>query len=401
MIPLWRMLVITVLSDMTTVTVMRGTPFLAKNQLDYTSLQNLGLTLAFGASYVVAALLSHRTAHRLGERRTLSGLYLLEMVAGGTMFVLWRTPGLLYVYMGLLGCSNGAKWPVVESLVTAGRGAAAQAKAIGRFNIAWSATFPVALLIAGPIIRYSPGALFLIPATLNVVILIAVGTLPSRPMHLPEGHPDLLAVERVVQWGRLLTASRWLHLLSIGSLAVFGAIMPTICKDRLHLPVQWATGMSGLTDLMRFLCFIALANTTRWHGRRSPLVTAAMSLTAGFFLVATGPSLGVVIAGQVLLGLGIATSYYCSLYYGMALANAAVSAGGVHEALIGMGNGLGPALALGGLALLPANGGPMWGVLAGMSPAFAACFAGAAAAMLRLRGAGSARPCDSRDARVR
>jgi MFS family permease len=383
MTQLARLLLITMVSDLATVLVARGAPFLGHDLLGFGDLANLLLALSFGVMYVPAALVSHRVCARLGERRVLVCTYAVEALVCLMAGAAWQHGASLYLCLGVLGATNGLKWPVVESYVSAGRTGHQQARAIGLFNLAWASSFPVALFGAGPIIKFWPAGIFLLPAGMSVAMLLVILTLAARPVHVPDGHPDRMGAEQVRRWGRLRTSGRLLNFLSQCSVGVLGALMPTIFRDRLMFEGPWATGLSGLMDLARFVSFFVLQFYTGWHGRRGPLVGAIVCLAAGFFLVALGGSTGVVLAGEVIFGIGGAIAYYAALYYAMAVQNAAVEAGGVHEALIGLGNVIGPACGMAAVWLAPHLGGSaVWATILGIGPMFLLC-AGAAGAKLR------------------
>jgi hypothetical protein len=55
-----------------------------------------------------------------------------------------------------------------------------------------------------------------------------------------------------------------------------------------------------------------------------------------------GGALGVMIAAQLVLGAAIGMIYAASLYFGMVLSEGSTEHGGYHEALIGLGQVLGP-----------------------------------------------------------
>jgi MFS family permease len=384
MTQLARLLIITLFSDLSTVLIARGVPFLGHDKLGFGNFENLLLTLAFGLVYVPAALVSHRLSTRLGERRCLAIAYTIEAAICALAGLLWTHPAILYLCLAVQGLTNGMKWPVLESYVSAGRVGRQQARAIGLFNLAWASSFPVALFGAGPIIEAWPAGILLLPAGISLGLLVMALPLPARPVHLPDGHPDSLGQEQRHRWGRLLTAGRMLNLLSQAGVGVLGALMPAIFTDTLKFQVFWATGLSGLLDLTRFLAFFVLQYYTLWHGRRSPLTAAMIFLAVGFFMVILGNTTGVVLAGEVIFGMGGAVAYYAALYYAMAVENAAVEAGGVHEALIGLGAIIGPISGLAGVMLQPALGGAIWGTLLGMGPMFLLCAGVAGAKLVRM-----------------
>lgn len=105
----------------------------------------------------------------------------------------------------------------------------------------------------------------------------------------------------------------------------------------------------------RVIVFIVMERWHGWHGRwRTPLAGAFL-LGIGFAVSVLAPLAGpglpgaaAMIAGLSILGLGMGIIYSAALYYAMEVGEAEVSAGGKHEALIGLGFTLGPACGLAG-----------------------------------------------------
>jgi NADH:ubiquinone oxidoreductase subunit 6 (subunit J) len=80
-----------------------------------------------------------------------------------------------------------------------------------------------------------------------------------------------------------------------------------------------------------------------------------MLLTAGFACAVAAPNEWGIALGLFALGLGQGTIYYSAIYYGLAVGAAEVDAGGIHEALVGAGYFMGPALGLAVFFLLAAS----------------------------------------------
>jgi hypothetical protein len=364
-----RLLIITVLSSLGSVLAIRGVPFLAHDALGFGDVGNLLLSLTFGLLYVPSALLSHRLCVGLGERRCLAVAIGFEAAVFAALGAFWRHPASMYACMAVMGIAGGIKWPVLESYISAGRAGTRQARAIGQFNLAWAGAYPFALGAAGPVIRFWPPGLFLLAMLTDLIVLAVLAPLPARPVHLAQDHPDRLDAQDLSRWGRLRTAGRLLNLLSQSSIGVLAALMPSIFAN-LGYTVTWSTSLAGVMDTVRLGSFIALQWYTGWHGRRSPLAGAMLFLAAGFFLVLLGGSTSAVLAGEVIFGIGSAMAYYASLYYGMAVHNAAVEAGGVHEALIGLGMAVGSVSGVAAMWLGPPLGSDLAGHLVGMGPLF-------------------------------
>jgi hypothetical protein len=108
----------------------------------------------------------------------------------------------------------------------------------------------------------------------------------------------------------------------------------------------------------RFVAVLILWRTAFWHGRAATLVVAGLLLSLGFALAVAAPSERLLIVGLAALGLGQGTIYYSAIYYGLAVGGAKVEAGGMHEALVGAGYFIGPALGL--LSLSAGLGTPVF-----------------------------------------
>ena len=65
------------------------------------------------------------------------------------------------------------------------------------------------------------------------------------------------------------------------------------------------------------------------------------------------PHLAVLLLAQVFFGVAIGLIYYSSLFYSMDASEAKGEHGGIHEAAIGVGNFIGPALGAASLQFLP------------------------------------------------
>jgi predicted MFS family arabinose efflux permease len=100
---------------------------------------------------------------------------------------------------------------------------------------------------------------------------------------------------------------------------------------------------------------------TGWHYRFRWLVTAFGLLVVSFAAILTVPSLAVLLAAQIFFGTAIGLIYYSSLFYSMDASEIKSEHGGIHEAAIGVGNCLGPAVGAASLQFLPqyANSGAM------------------------------------------
>ncbi|MCX5661374.1 MAG: MFS transporter [Planctomycetota bacterium] len=368
-----RLLALSFIESFATVLVERGVYFYSHERLAFDDAANLWLAFGIGAFYVLGALLSHRLAVRLGERRLLLLLLLGHLASH---ILLLTVPHLVpFVVVNLLLAGfTGAKWPIIESYINAGLDAKQTSRAVGQFNLSWSLAVPFSMAAVGPLIAWQPSSLFGLPALVNLASLALVLTLEPHPVHLAPDHPERLADSVLVHYRRLLWSNRISLIASYTLLFIVTPLMPTIF-EKLGWRV-WAPALASLVEIVRTTAFILMFAYTGWHGRRAPALWAAIGLPIGFCLILTGDNLATVLAGEVLFGAAAGVGYYAALYYAMVVTSASVESGGAHESLIGGGFAFGPALGLMGLALGPMLGGPTTGMLVIVAPLAVAALVG-------------------------
>jgi MFS family permease len=368
-------LVLSFIESFATILLERAIYFYSHERLGYSRAQNLGLALVFGLTYATGAAASHGLARRLGDRPALiaSLLALLALHVAMTL-----APGgvLLPIGFAAVGFFEGAKWPVIESYVGAGLEPGQQLGAVGRFNVSWALAVPLALAASGPLIASGePAVLFLCAAVANLIALGLCATLPDAAPHLASTHPALLGGPESARYGALLVASRWTMLSSYTLMFLLAPLLPEVFQ-RLGRPVAEATFWASSMDAVRVLTFGSLALLSGWRGRIAPLLLGAVGMPAGFVIIMSGRSLGVVIVGEVVFGVLVGVTYHLALYYALVVKNAAVDAGAGHEGLIGLGLALGPAVGLLGDYFASEGSSPLAFILLAVAPlVFSSMFA--------------------------
>jgi len=367
-----------------TILIERAIYFFSHERLGYSEAQNLGLALVFGVTYTLGAALSHGAARRLGDRRALAAT-LLALFALHLLMVLAPAGVVLSLAFGAVGFFEGAKWPIVESYVGAGLSPHQQLGAVGRFNVSWALAVPIAIAASGPLIASGwPASLFALAALANLVALALLPRLPAAAPHLEPSHPSRQDEGKLARYRELLASSRWTMLSGYALMFLLAPLLPVVFQ-RLGRPVVEATFWASCMDAVRVCTFAALAALPGWHGRTGPLWLAALGLPLGFLAVIAGPTLAVVLAGEIVFGVLAGVTYYAALYYAMVVKNAAVDAGGGHEGLIGMGLAIGPAVGLLGGMLSRGGNNPLIGISVAASPLLIACWFGACRALVRVR----------------
>jgi hypothetical protein len=365
--PLTAVLTLAFLGSLGTGAVTNGFSFIATQGLGYGRMMNLLLALVLGTSYIVGALASGPIVRRLserGSRLTPRGVLVIVLIVIGLacqlpMAAKVLAPELLEVSLWALivvfSPMTGILWPFVEGYLSGGRRDRELRTALGRFNIVWSSALVLSFWAMAPLLRDQP---FLILSLLGCFQFLMLGLLvwfPSYPPRHVDGHGE----PAPESYKPLLTIFRVLLIASYIVLSALSPLLPLV-EARLGVDVAWKTPIASVWLFSRVFTFLLFERWHGWHGRWWTPWTGMTLMIVGFAGCvgspvfggqSTGWGLWVLIAGLVVVGMGIAMTYYAALYYAMAVGNAEVDAGGKHEAMIGVGYTLGPICGLGGVGL--------------------------------------------------
>ncbi len=381
--------ILTIQCSLAVICVERGIYFFTTEVLGMGDLGNLCLALILGIGYVCGSLNSHRLASRIGERNLLAWTFGLQILGHGAMA---SAPGAVSVCLGVgvVSFLYGIQWPVIESYVSAGRSPREVQRAVGTFSLSWAVAVPISLALTSPIIALWKPGMFVLPAALNVVTLLMLRLIPKRPPHLPSSHPGRPSRAELTNLQRLLVSHRWLMVFSYVALFLLAPLLPRLLKD-VGIATAWASGLSGLIDWMRASTFLVMCLFAGWHGKKGIVYCCLIMLPLGFYMILLGTSPILVLAGEVVFGIAMGAVYYGALHYALVISNAAVNAGGVHEALIGSGYAIGPTIGLISLGLAPTIGSSTGAYALTPLPLFAICLL-LAIRSLRRRPATAGRP---------
>jgi MFS family permease len=347
-----------------------GLPFYMSHRFGWGARENFAVAALQGMLYMFGALLAKRISQRWGRERSLLALYagmtVIAVVVGISATMAWALAMALLIVIetGLMAAS----WPMLESLISAAGEPSQLSKRLGWYNIVWASTGAVALAASGAIIQYTPAWVFFgITAAghLSAGVLILCRTRPAA-IRLDERAIDPLPAspgpERVSAIHQTLdqTAVRrhhlalWLSRIALPSTyVVVYSIAPAL--PSLHAIKQLspaiATVVASIWLIARAMAFIITGHTTFWHTRPSLMLTASVTMLFAFIgtiIPGALPGLSLLHAllamaiAQIVLGLSLGTIYSASLYFGMAVSDGSTEHGGYHEALIGLGQILGP-----------------------------------------------------------
>jgi MFS family permease len=356
--------------------------FLLHDRFEFGNLENLSVAALGGLVYIFAAWQGGRFAQRFGYFTSLKTGF-AGMAA--CLVLGWRLPQLpafLAAYVGW-NAAMCFTWPTLEALVSEGVGDDVLPKNIGIYNVVWAAT-AAAMYFSGGAIYQTLGrdSVFWLPALILAAQWLIVMGLGKNPIHsvpaAPPAHtPEATAFAQPVS-PRAFLHMVWLAIpFSYVAISTVVAVIPGLAAT-LELSTAQAGLFCSIWMFARLGAFVFLWQWTGWHYRFRWLLGAMVALTAGFCLLLLLRNLVLLVVVQTAFGGAVGLIYYASLFYSMDVGETKGEHGGLHEAMIGMGICLGPAV--GAASLYFAPGFPHAGALA-----VTALLAGGLAGLVGLR----------------
>ncbi len=341
--------------------------FLLRDRFGFGNLGNLSASALAGLVYTFAAWQGGRFAQHFGYFTALKTGFagMAACLALGTLFP--SLPAVLLVYVSWTAtiCFT---WPALEALVSDGVGDDVLPKNIGIYNVIWSAGMAAMYFFGGTLYEtLGPDSIFWLPALIHggqwlIVLRLGKNPIPTAPAAPPAVAPHSVEAAAFTQPISPQTFLRmvWLAIpFSYIGITTVIAIIPALAKT-LGMSTAQAGLFCSIWMFVRLGTFVALWQWIGWHYRFRWLLGAFVGLTLSFSLLLLSRHLGLFIAAQAIFGVSVGLIYYSSLFYSMVVGETKGEHGGLHEAMIGMGVCLGPAV--GALSLYLAPGSPNAGV---------------------------------------
>jgi predicted MFS family arabinose efflux permease len=329
--------------------------FFFRDQFGFNDRENLELAAFMGLIYVFASWQAGKFAQRCGYFNALKigfGLMAGGLIVGSQLHsVAGQIAVACVVNVGMCFI-----WPVLEALVSEGANAA---RAVGIYNITWAVSNAVAFFIGGTLIqRFSYQTIFYLPLAFMLLQFVMV-------FWLEKIHPPKLSSETTVpllpsepnrtspalakNFQRMAWLANPFAYIAINTLI---AVLPGIAA-KFQLSTSLAGFVCSLWCFARVVAFVALWRWTAWHYKFRWLAGAFALLIVSFAVILVVPTLAVVLLAQIFFGVAIGLIYYSSLFYSMDASDTKSEHGGIHEAAIGAGNCIGPAVGAAALEFLP------------------------------------------------
>jgi predicted MFS family arabinose efflux permease len=340
--------------------------FLLHFKFGFTDKANLAVAALLGFCYALSSWQAGRLAQRWGYFNALKLGFAIMAVGLLTGAQLGSAAGQIAaaVVVTLGMCFT---WPVLEALISENETPDRVPHAVGIYNITWAATNASALFIGGTLIeKLGYQSIFYIPAVIiagQIALTLWLEKLPvpaaveKTSARTPDQNRP--APARAKMFLRLAWLANPFAYIAINTLI---AVLPGVAV-KFHLTPMFAGFACSLWGFVRLGAFVLLWQWPGWHYRFRWLVTAFAAMVLAFAAILIVPNLAVLLVAQVFFGVAIGLIYYSSLFYSMDASDTKSEHGGIHEAAIGAGNCLGPAVGAVTLQCVPdaANAGA-WAV---------------------------------------
>lgn len=342
--------------------------FLFRDRHGFGNLGNLGVAALMGLVIALASWRSGKLAQRCGCIRTMTSGLLGMIVALAVGAVFSSLPVQLAVLV-VWAASQFMVWPALEALVTEGASGAARAHLVGIYSVVWAACSALSYFFGGGLFEWlGSGSIFWLPPGLHLLQIVVLWRFTHRQGDAPEALPrqqPLEAVSLSPKHGPSPQAFQRMAWIAnpFACVAAFTllAMIPELAR-RMGLSTTMAGWFCSIWFFARLAAFVVMWRWPGWHYRFRWLCIGYVLLIVGFASVLTAGDLLWLSVGQVAFGLAVGSLYYASLFYSMDVGEARAEQGGIHEAMMGAGNFVGPGVAV--LSLMIAPQYPQGGVWA-------------------------------------
>ena len=337
--------------------------FLLRDHHGFGDFQNLTLGAVHGLLFMGSAWLGGRIGQRLG--------YVMALRIGfsgmaASMALGWAFPGLIVQMLAFAGWTITMcfTWPNLEALASAGQPSDKLARRVGIYNVVWAGTAAFGYLMGGWMVaQLGTGSLYWFPLAIHALQAAATFLWPARPTF--ETAPASKAVmehtiplTRPAYFQKLAWVANPLSYMAINTLLV---MVPGI-STRLGLNTPETGTLMSLWYFTRTGAFAILWLWGGWHYRFSWFAWGYGVLIGSFACLMVSSSIPLLIVAQCGFGWATALLYFSSLYYSMDGSETHGVHGGIHEALVGIGIGGGPAISVAAAWLSGNPTAPAWAV---------------------------------------
>jgi len=334
--------------------------FFMQQRFGFSDKDNLALAALLGLTYTFAAWQGGRFAHRFGYFTALKIGFGLMTAGLVVCSQLNSAPGVILASL-VTNVGMCLIWPTLEALVSESETPAGVPRAVGIYNIVWAVTNALAFFIGITLVKKIG---FNVIVVTSIVIVLAQLALTfwmeifsninkhaaaHGNITAPPPDPNRPSPARAKTFLRMAWLANPFAYIAINTLI---AVTPGL-DAKFHVAPLFAGCVWSLWCFARLGAFVVLWRWTDWHYRFRWLAAAFAVLLLSFATILLSPNLAVLVVAQIFFGGAIGLIYYSSLFYSMDASEAKSEHGGIHEAAIGLGNCVGPAIGAAALQWVP------------------------------------------------
>lgn len=337
--------------------------FLFRDRHGFGNPGNLGVAALMGLVIALASWKGGKFAQRHG---LLTAMYagLAGMIVALAIGACFQALPVQLAVLVLWTASQFMVWPALEAMVMEGESGVARAHLVGVYSVVWASCSALSYFLGGGLFeRLGSGSIFWLPPGIHLVQLVILWRIARPYRKQPTTPPPLVAQPLPALHGscpRSFQRMAWMAN-PFACVAAFTllAMIPELAR-KMGLSTTMAGWFCSIWFFGRLAAFVAMWQWPGWHYRFRWLLSGYVLLIIGFASVLTADGLLWLGLGQVAFGLAVGSLYYASLFYSMDVGEARAEQGGIHEAMMGAGNFVGPGI--GALSLVVAPHLPHAGV---------------------------------------
>jgi MFS family permease len=306
-----------------------------------------------GLVYTAAAYFSGRLVDRWGAKRVVlasTALCLLVFITAA-FAVAYENFSLMAAAILLLNLLATPAWPAIESAICRTPGTLRLGTRMMLYNLSWSSSSFIAFFLTGmcgALLGWINLCIALGGCLIVILAVTALWTIPQAMLHKEHtaDHAEDAAIPLEPLKANTLLVMAWVaNLFAFVSANAMIPLMPAVTKDLGIINTGVATAVGSIYMLARVIGFVLAWLWVGWRYRIRWKLTffSILMISTYFIIVAQGVTELILL--QIVLGLALAMIYSGSLYYAMHLSRGSGHNAGIHEAVIGVGTVIGPALA--------------------------------------------------------
>lgn len=337
--------------------------FLLRDHHGFGNLGNLAVSALHGLVFAVGAWQGGRFAQRFGYLTSLQTGFAgmgLSLLAG------WFLPAFVpqMVVMVVWTACMCLTWPALEALVSDGEDDRSLPRQVGLYNISWAGMAAVTYFVGGALFDgLGHLSLFWLPVAIYAGQWVVVTWMKRaqgevrpatrlRDIVAAPHQPEASAYRQPVPPKTFLHLAWLANPFAYMGINTLLAVIPSLAKE-LKLSATEAGVFCSLWFFARLGAFVALWRWTGWHYRFRWLLVAFLALILSLGTLLLSRQYWPLVVAQLCFGVAVGLIYYSSLFYSMDVGETQGEHGGLHEAMIGSGICIGPAIGAAGLLLAP------------------------------------------------